>query len=76
MLLILLFFIIGGTIISVSNSPIDYSLIGNITCTGQEDSITQCTIIEEQSTDECQYCTDNIIGIKCFGITIISNNYL
>ena len=56
----------------MSNSPIEYSLIGNITCTGQEDSITQsqCTVIDEQLTDECQYC-DHVVGMKCFGITII-----
>ena len=42
---------------------LNYSLIGNITCSGLESSVSECTVNE---TDCLPWCPHNIV-LRCFG---------
>ena len=61
--------ILGGSILdteSVYGNLLNFSYIQNITCTGLESSIAQCTI-NYSAKDSClPYCPGRNIGLKCF----------
>lgn len=50
---------------------LNYSLIQNVTCTGGESSLTDCTIYAP--VDDClPWCPTANIGLRCFGTDILS----
>ena len=45
---------------------LNYSLVQNITCTGAEASVSECTVFQPDSN--ClPWCPNGNIGLKCFG---------
>ena len=44
----------------------NYSLFDNITCSGSETSISQCTVYD--NTDCTPWCRLSNLGLRCFGM--------
>ena len=58
---------IGGSIFESGEFGIllNYSLVQNVSCTGSENSVSQCTV--DEPTDSClPWCPHGNIGLKCF----------
>ena len=57
---------------------LNYSLVQNITCSGSENSLSECTVY--QPDDSClPWCPYTNIGLRCYGMIIVSSpsiNYI
>ena len=60
---------IGGAIVESGEfgTLLNYSLIVNITCSGSESSVLDCTPFA--TDDNClPWCPHNNVGLRCFGM--------
>ena len=58
----------GGAVVESGefDTLLNYSLVANITCSGSESSISECTTYKPE--DDCfPKCTASNIGLRCFG---------
>ena len=73
-------FITGGALAENGeySTLLNYSLVQNITCSGSENSLSECTVY--QPDDSClPWCPYTNIGLRCYGMIIISSpsiNYI
>ena len=61
-------FLLDGAVIETGEfgTLLNYSLVQNITCTGSENSISECTANEP--VDSClPWCPNGNIVLKCYG---------
>ena len=64
---------IGGAVMENGEfgTLLNYSLIVNITCSGSESSVSDCTVYKPNAN--ClPWCPHNNIGLRCFGMYIYS----
>ena len=76
MIVICFFCDLGAAIVDsgIYGTAQNYSLVENITCTGQENSVTDCTV--NMASGCIPYCPFSNIGIRCFGecVSIFTNS--